>query len=46
LARIYYRRIQAGAMVLGDVPERWYNDVREQLMEAGREDLCAAAIEP
>lgn len=33
MAKIYYRRIIAGEMVLEDVPERWREAVRE-LLEA------------
>jgi hypothetical protein len=31
MAKIYYRRIMAGEMTLGDVPLRWRDAVRELL---------------
>lgn len=31
MAKIYYRRIIAGEMTLGEVPERWREAVRELL---------------
>lgn len=35
MARIYARRIMEGGMTLEEVPERWREQVREILEEAG-----------
>ena len=35
MAKIYYRRIIAGEMTLDDVPERWYEAVKQLLEENG-----------
>lgn len=40
MAKIYYRRILAGAVTLAEVPQLWHDDVRALLTAAGREDLC------
>lgn len=37
MAKIYYKRIIAGQMTLEEVPERWYDEVKEMLEEAGYE---------
>ena len=31
MAKIYYKRIKAGLMTLGEVPERWRDAVQEML---------------
>lgn len=33
MAKIYYRRIKAGKMMLEEVPERWREEVRRMLEE-------------
>lgn len=40
MAKIYYRRILAGAITIADVPERWRNGVRDLLIADGRGDLA------
>ena len=46
MAKIFYRRILAGALTLAEVPERWREDARALLAEAGRSDLCGGEAEP
>lgn len=38
MAKIFYRRILSGALTLAEVPERWREDVRGMLAEAGLEE--------
>lgn len=40
MAKIYYRRVLAGAITIEEVPERWRDEVRDLLIADGHDDLA------
>lgn len=40
MVKIYVRRVRAGLMTLGDVPERWRDAVRRTLGDEGADEAA------